>query len=86
MLSAARAAGGAVIVDERTARSLLENDPQLKGSVPYLMTVALVVLAKKRGAIAHVRPILDQLRREAFRISQNVYEDALRAAGEWPPR
>lgn len=82
-LSAALSAGGAVLIDETKARRLLEHDPRL-APVPYLTTVALVVLAKRRGHLDRVRPILDALRSETFRISEGLYEDALRTAGEWP--
>jgi predicted nucleic acid-binding protein len=82
-ISAARAAGGAIIVDERRARRLLEGDATLRSRVVYLTTAALLVLAKRRGAVALVRPLLDQLRGESLRLSPEVYEGTLQAAGEW---
>lgn len=85
VLSAARIAGGGVIIDERKARAILESDPQLAERVPYVTTVALVVLSKNAGLIDLARPILDQLRRETFRMSDKLYEDALQVAGERDP-
>lgn len=85
VLSAARATSGAVIVDDRKARRILETAPELRDSVPYLATVALILLAKRRQVIERVRPMLDALRQESFRISPGLYEAALRASKEWPP-
>lgn len=85
-LSAAASVKAAVIVDERKAAALIQRDPYLQASIPRcIRTVGLVVLAKDRGYISHVKPILDALRAETFRMSQQLYEEALRAASEWPP-
>jgi len=84
VLSAAKVGRGVAILDERKARVLIDLDAQLREAVPYLTTTALLVLAKEMGAISHVRPILDALRRETFYIGAKVYEDALRVADEWP--
>ena len=65
----------------------LKTDPELAAGIPaHLGTVELIVRAKQRGLIDRVRPVLDQLRRQRFRISPGLYEDALRVAGEWPGR
>lgn len=83
VLSAARAAGAAVLVDDRKARRVLETASELRSTVPYITTVAVLLLAKRRGMIEQVRPLLDALRRESFRMSPKVYEGVLRAASEW---
>ena len=48
-------------------------------------TAAVVALAKRTGVIDQVRPVIDQLRQQGFRLSEKLYEEVLRAAGEWPP-
>lgn len=74
----------AVLVDEARARELLRSDPTL-AHVGMLGTVGLVVRAKRRGSIPSAQAILDDLRRANFYQTRQLYEDALRAAGEWPP-
>jgi predicted nucleic acid-binding protein len=78
----ARACAGALI-DERRARAVLAGNADLLQAIPIVTgVVGLVLLAKRHGAIAAVRPLLDQLRDEGFRIGQELYVDALRTAGE----
>ncbi|MDQ7051991.1 MAG: DUF3368 domain-containing protein [candidate division KSB1 bacterium] len=38
--------------------------------------------AKKRGIVSEIKPILDKLQEVNFRISQPLYEEALRLAQE----
>jgi predicted nucleic acid-binding protein len=45
-------------------------------------TLGLLVVAKRLGLIAEVRPLIDQLRRAGFYLSQKLAERVLRAAGE----
>jgi predicted nucleic acid-binding protein len=42
----------------------------------------LLVLLKRRGLIPAVRVVLDQMRQQGFGITNAVYHDTLRAAGE----
>lgn len=85
-LSAASKARAAVLLDDRQARRLLQRDPMLAATIPSMIgTVGAVVLAQQRGLIRQVSPILDALRQSGLRMSQRLYEDALRRAGEWPP-
>jgi predicted nucleic acid-binding protein len=44
----------------------------------------LVVLLKHQGAVPAVQPVLDRMRLQGFGIDDRRYEQALRAAGEWP--
>lgn len=86
-LSAAIRTGGTVIVDEAKTRRLLRTDPVLRTLLPApLSTIGVILPAQQQGRLAAVRPVLDELRRQAFRMTPALYEDALRAAGEWPPR
>jgi predicted nucleic acid-binding protein len=45
-------------------------------------TLGVIVEAKRRGHVALVRPILEQLTTAGFRISVAVTEEILRSAGE----
>ena len=83
MLTAAAAVRAAVLVDERKARLLIDRDPTLRDAIPLATgTIGLIVLAKRRGRIAAVRPLLDALRRQNFWIAPAFYADIIRQAGE----
>lgn len=85
-LSAAAREGAAVIIDEQKARAIVRRDSALSAAIPAIIgTVGLILVARNRGYVPLVRPILDALRQETFRLSRELYEEALRAAGEWPP-
>lgn len=85
-LSAARMVGAAVIMDDAEARRFRDNDPALAVAIPSMITtVGLVLLAKRAGAITRVQALLDALMAEQLYVHPAVYEQALRAAGEWPP-
>ena len=45
-------------------------------------TVGLLLLAKQQGKIPTIRPLLDALRSQQFRLSQKVYELVLKQASE----
>lgn len=84
-LSAAASVGAAVMVDEQKARNLLAASPALAAIPGHISTVGLILLAKRRGRITQARPLLDQLRAQTFRMSADLYRQALESAGEWPP-
>lgn len=85
-LSAAAREGAAIIIDEQKARAIMRGDPVLSAAIPAIIgTVGLILVARNRGYIPLVRPILDALRQETFRLSNELYEEVLRAADEWPP-
>lgn len=50
--------------------------------LPVLRTVGLLLQAKAQGHLESVQPALDQLRIAGFRLSESVYQAALRHAGE----
>ena len=83
VLSAAAAAGCAVIIDERKSRQLLATDANLRTSIPASIgIVGLLVLAKQNGRVSLVRPVLDELSSQGFRMNPGLYQAALEAAGE----
>ena len=50
--------------------------------LPVIGTVGVLLIAKTQGVIPTVRPILDNLRAQGTRISQNLYYQAIARAGE----
>ena len=82
-LSAARAAHGAIVVDERKARLLLQRDQALRQTLANVTgVVGLLLLAKQRGVLSEIRPVLDALEAETFRLSAAFRDRILRAVGE----
>jgi predicted nucleic acid-binding protein len=69
---------GVVLLDEREARK------RARGlQVPMLGTVGILIWAKRTGLIESVRSALDLLQRgNQFRLSSEIYRQALREAGE----
>jgi predicted nucleic acid-binding protein len=47
-----------------------------------LITVGLLLAAKLRGELAELRPVLDQLTSQGFRISAQLAAEVLKAANE----
>jgi predicted nucleic acid-binding protein len=83
VLSAASAVGGIVLIDERKARTLIEADPRLKQAIRAVTgTLGLILLAKRRGRVPAVEPLLDQLIGEGFWIGPAFRQEVLRQAGE----
>lgn len=67
-----------VLLDEKRARQVSK-----RLSLPILGTLGLLIWAKRQGAIASLQEQLDALRTVAkFRLSQQVYDAALRQVGE----
>jgi len=66
-----------VILDDRQARELAETY-----KLDYTGTVGLLIMAKTRDLIPEVTTFLDRLEQEGFRLSEDLYRQVLRAAGE----
>jgi hypothetical protein len=83
VLTAAAAARGIALIDERKARARIDADPRLKGSIRQATgVVGLILLAKRRGYVPAVRPLLDALVGQGFWMNPAFYQDALRQAHE----
>ena len=50
--------------------------------IPQTGTVGILLLAKRRGLVSAVRPLLDQLTARGIRLSPRLYDEACRLAGE----
>lgn len=67
-----------LLIDESLGRAVA-----LREGVPIIGLVGVLVLAKQRGLLVSIAPLLQQLEQVAgFRLSQSVKESALRAVGE----
>ncbi len=96
-VDATTAAGYALLVDDgeaeaialaRTADSLLVIDDDrgrrlaLRLGLRIKGTLGLLVLAKNRGLLDPIRPLLEALPQRGVHVSQRLIEIALREAGE----
>jgi predicted nucleic acid-binding protein len=66
-----------IILDDRKAREVAQ-----RLGVPVTAKVGLLINAKQEGVIATVRPLLDALDANHFRISDALRAEALKLAGE----
>jgi len=66
-----------IILDDRKAREVAQ-----RLGVKVTGTVGLLLKAKQEGVIAAVRPLLDALDANQFRIGHELRAEALRIAGE----
>ena len=68
---------GQVILDDNAAR----REAVARG-LPVIGTVGVLLIAKTQNIIPAVRPILDNLRAQGTRISQDLYYQVIAKAGE----
>jgi hypothetical protein len=67
-----------VLLDDKAAREAARTL-----NLAYTGIVGILLVAKSRGFAPQIKPILDDLRsRAGFRLAENVYQNALRRAGE----
>jgi uncharacterized protein len=66
-----------LILDDGEAR-----DAARSAGLSVVGLLAFLVLAKERGTIEQVRPLLDALRRQGFFMSDDLYHHILQRAGE----
>ena len=66
-----------IILDDEEARNTA-----LAEGLRVVGLLAFLILAKERGMISHVRPLLDTLRRQGFFIGDDLYHHILRQAGQ----
>jgi hypothetical protein len=73
---------------ETSAIAVLDEVPARRAAaqlgIAFTGTLGLLVDAKKRGLVAKVAPLLDELELHEFHMSQQVRAAILRAAGESP--
>jgi predicted nucleic acid-binding protein len=68
---------GRVILDDLPARRLA-----LQLGLRVIGTAGVLLLAKQRGIVPALRPLLDALKASGFRLRKDVHDEVLNAAGE----
>ncbi len=68
---------GLLLIDERTARRKAHTL-----GLSVVGTLGVLLIAKEKGLIAAIQPLLDELRRAGFRMSDDLYFQVLRHADE----
>lgn len=66
-----------VILDDKKARRIAQQM-----GLRVIGTIGVLLRAKQQGLLAEIRPFIDVLQQADFRISDSLYEEALRLAGE----
>ena len=77
VLALAGELGATAAIDERRGRRLAAEL-----GVPRTGTVGILLVAKRRGLISKVKPMLDQLIANGIRVSSRLYREACRLAEE----
>ncbi len=66
-----------VLIDEKLGRKVARSR-----NLPVTGTIGLLLIAKKKGIITEVKPILEQFLSQGKRISPILYQEVLDMAGE----
>jgi predicted nucleic acid-binding protein len=66
-----------VLMDDKAGRTMATN-----AAVPVIGTVGALVLAKRKGLVPLVKPLLDSLVASGYFLSKEIVSAALAAAGE----
>jgi hypothetical protein len=66
-----------VILDDRKARRLAEKE-----GLKVSGLLALIIMAKEKGIIKRVRPIVDELQSHSFFVGKDLYIEILKLSGE----
>lgn len=66
-----------IVLDDRKARDLAQ-----RMGLTVIGTVGILVRAKRSGLIAWIKPLLDDLSRQGFRLSETLKREALLLVGE----
>jgi predicted nucleic acid-binding protein len=74
---AAEIRAGLLLVDERAARRAAQGI-----GLRVMGTLGVLLAAKRKGLVKEVRPLVDELVRQGFRVSPRLVRQVLLAAGE----
>ena len=69
--------GCGVLMDDKAGRAMAKN-----AAVPVIGTVGVLVLAKRKGLVPLVKPLLENLIASGYFLSKKIIAAALAAAGE----
>lgn len=68
---------GILVVDDLHARRLAQSL-----EIPVIGSLGLLLRAKERGFLPAIRPIMDAMQSDDFRIAEKLFAEIMRAAGE----
>lgn len=66
-----------IILDDRAGRSVAKQF-----GLSVMGTIGLLVVAKQRGLVRTVRPLIDDLKRHGFYMNEDLRQEVLRLAAE----
>jgi len=66
-----------VVLDDKKARSIAK-----RMGLRVMGTIGILLRAKRKGAITKLKPLLNSLREVGFYMTDALYQEALRIAGE----
>jgi predicted nucleic acid-binding protein len=66
-----------VILDDKKARRLAEKE-----GLKVSGLLALIIMAKEKGIIKRVKPIVDDLKSQSFFVGKDLYDEILKLSGE----
>jgi len=66
-----------LLIDDLAARRLAQSL-----GIPIIGSLGLLLRAKQRGLVSAVRPLLETMQTEEFRISDDLFSEILMAAEE----
>ncbi|MCT7994229.1 DUF3368 domain-containing protein [Laspinema olomoucense] len=69
--------GFTIILDDKKARSIARNM-----GISMIGTVGILIKAKQAGQITELKPVLDELQRNGFYLSEALKAEAIRLVGE----
>lgn len=70
--------GSMAVLDDKAARECAKSL-----ALPVIGTIGMVLIAKRRGWIAAVQPVIARLQANGMFLANSLIEAALRDAGEW---
>ena len=66
-----------LIIDEKKGRELAK-----KLHIDIIGTLKVILLAKQKGIIPRVKPLIEQLQRDNFRLAKNIVNQIIKESGE----
>ena len=65
-----------ILDDDKARKAAISEGLRISGLLAFL------VQAKEKGIIERVKPLMDELKRKGFFISENLYQDTIQKSGE----
>jgi predicted nucleic acid-binding protein len=66
-----------IILDDRKARRFAEKE-----GLKVSGLLAMIIMAKEKGIIKNVKPVVDDLKKQNFFVGKDLYDEILKLSGE----